>query len=329
MSSQKFPCLLKKLNFVSDGLSELFNRVFRKTQKLKLVLLLSFFLLFPVQNKDWYSSLSLGETPVRQMASAAVKPQSILESRGEAFPYLSAGGVYLFDLNSRTLFYSRNADKHFYPASTTKIATALVALNTYQDNDIINILPHPAQGQVLGLQTGELYSFSNLFYGLLVQSGNDAAEVLAQAYPDGEQAFIEKMNQLLFLLKLTDTHFANPTGIDQWQHYSSPHDLALLADYALEKQEFSRAVSTKYYQISDTTGQHIINLENVNKLLGNYEGMAGVKTGWTELAGECLVSLVKKDGREIVGVVLQSSDRFGDTRKMMDWAQSNFFETTL
>jgi D-alanyl-D-alanine carboxypeptidase (penicillin-binding protein 5/6) len=247
-----------------------------------------------------------------------------LASNDQEQPFISAGGIYLVDLTSHTMLWQKNADQHFYPASTTKIVSSMVALSAFGNKQVINVPYVPKEGQVLGLQSGEQYYFEDLLYGLLVQSGNDVAEVLAYNYPGGYDKFIAQMNQTVVNLKLKDSKFRNPSGIDQYEHFSSPHDLALISAKALDNTDFAKIVSTKSYNISDLSEKRQIQLENVNKLLGEIEGLKGVKTGWTQLAGECLVSYLEKDDRQILSVVLQSQDRFTDTKRILAWALDNF-----
>ena len=157
-----------------------------------------------------------------------------------------------------------------------------------------------------------------LLFALLVQSGNDAAEILAENYPGGRPTFIEAMNTKAAQLNLVHTHFANPTGIDEPGHYSSAADLARLASFALKKPEFARIVSTENTIVSN----HV--LTNVNELLGKVPGVLGVKTGFTDGAGQSLVTLVDRDNHPVILVVLGSLDRFGDSEKLINWVYTNF-----
>jgi D-alanyl-D-alanine carboxypeptidase (penicillin-binding protein 5/6) len=283
-----------------------------------------FLLILPVSRADFYRSFDQKSAILRSPLRDYQPPSSLIVSRQEPFPAITARGLYIYEQNSQTLLFEQNSRQQFYPASTTKIATALVALEQYKPDQVLTIPNFPKEGQVVGLEGGEQYYFKDLLYGLLVQSGNDAALAMAYTYPGGLDSFVSQMNQLVADLSLTNTHFTNPTGIDNWQHYSTPHDLAILAQKAMTKEELRQAVATKDYQITDLTGQHKIKLENLNLLLGQVDGLQGIKTGWTELAGECLIGLVKRGDWQVLTVVLNSHDRFGDTAKIIKWVFDNF-----
>jgi D-alanyl-D-alanine carboxypeptidase len=173
-------------------------------------------------------------------------------------------------------------------------------------------------GSNIGLQMGEKLTVEQLLYAMLVQSANDAAEVFAALYPNGRAAFVDQMNVLAESFHLTNTHFLNPTGIDEPGHYSSAADLARLADVALRNPEFAKIVTVENAVVSD----HVIS--NTNELVGRVAGVKGIKTGFTEGAGQALVSLVERDGHEIIVVVLGSIDRFGDSEKIIEWTYQNF-----
>jgi len=163
-----------------------------------------------------------------------------------------------------------------------------------------------------------------LLYGLLVQSANDAATVLAQNYPGGEDAFIAAMNNKAVSLGLTATHFTNASGLDAYGHYTTAHDLALIAAAAMTNPVFKKIVATQGISVSDVDFTITHELTTINQLLGVVPGLAGVKTGWTEQAGECFVAYVDRGGRQFIIVVLGSDDRFGETQQLIDWVFANF-----
>ena len=176
----------------------------------------------------------------------------------------------------------------------------------------------------MGLVKGEKITFESLLYGLLVSSANDAAIVLAENYPGGQKTFVERMNQKARLLKLNNTHFTNPTGFDDANHYTSAFDLARLAQYMLKDKTLSKIVATRAITVSDTSYTYFHDLKNVNQLLGDIPGVAGVKTGYTENAEECVVTLVKRGDHEILTVVLRSADRFRETGELISWVFQNY-----
>lgn len=245
-------------------------------------------------------------------------PTPSLVSQGQALPDFSAKHVFIIDQNSKTVLYQKEADQEVFPASTTKMMTALIVLEHFSLDQEIVVTQSYSQGQVIGFQPGEKLSVEQLLYAMLVQSGNDAAEILAQNFPGGRSEFIAAMNQKASDLHLNHTHFINPTGLDEAGHYSSAVDLARLADTALHQSEFAKIVSTENAVVST----HV--LTNVNQLLGKVPGVLGVKTGFTEGAGQSLVTLVNRENRPVILVVLGSLDRFGDTQKLIDWVYSNF-----
>jgi D-alanyl-D-alanine carboxypeptidase len=238
-------------------------------------------------------------------------------------PYLSARAAVVIDAESKVILFQKNPDQKLLPASTTKIMTALVVLDSYDLKKVIKIDTVHQTGQVMELEPGEKISVENLLYGLLVQSANDAATVLALNFPGGQDKFIEAMNDKAAALGLTRTHFTNSTGLDAYDHYTSAHDLALMGATAMRNPTFKKIVGTAGISVADTSNTVSHDLETINELLGVTPGLSGIKTGWAELAGECFVSFVSRGGHDLVTVVLGSADRFGETVTLIDWVYSN------
>ena len=236
-----------------------------------------------------------------------------------ATPSASAQGIYVVDLPSFTPIYEKEAHTPIYPASTTKIITALVALDVYKTDDIITIKDATAEGQIMGLVKGERIMVENLIYGILVHSGNDAANALANNY--GYDEFIKLMNKKAQDLGMKNTNFSNPSGLHSPDHISTPYDLSLAARALLENAYLRKIVGTKEIIISDVDYKIFHRLTNVNKLLGEIQGLGGLKTGYTEEAGENLISFYKSEEHEYIIVVQKSEDRFGDTKSIVDWIQ--------
>ena len=201
--------------------------------------------------------------------------------------------------------------------------TALVAIESFALDQVITVGQITTPPQKIHLLPGETITIENLLYATLVASGNDAAEALAAAFPDGREAFIVAMNSKATALHLTNTHFTNPTGFDFVNHYSSALDLARLATSALKNPTFARIVSTPKISVFSADSKIEHKLTNINQLLGRLDGVKGVKTGYTEEAGEALVALTERNGHQILTVVLGSQDRFGETEKLIEWAFSN------
>ncbi|HEX7542581.1 MAG TPA: serine hydrolase [Patescibacteria group bacterium] len=237
------------------------------------------------------------------------------------YPEVSAEGIYLVDLPSFTPIFSRNENLKLFPASTTKILTALVAYDVYKPDQVITVKKTITDGQVMGLAVGEKITVENILYGMLVYSGNDAAYVLADNY--GYDKFITLMNKKAMALGMKNSHFVNPNGLDVGSQYSTAFDLSLAARELLKNSYLSKIVSTKEITISDVDFKYFHQLTNVNKLLGEIQGLGGLKTGYTENAGENLVSFYKKNGHQFVIVILKSLDRFNDTRNIINWIDAN------
>lgn len=239
-------------------------------------------------------------------------------------PQFSAASVLAKDLETGEILYEKNIDSQLSPASTTKLMTALVALEHYKPDDVLTVSAEDlVGGSTMGLEGGEQLTFRSLLYGMLLNSGNDASFTLASNYPGGFDVFISKMNEKAKELNLTNTHFENPAGFDGPFHYSSTSDLAKLALNFAEDPELKRVVSTKETSVSSIDNSRVHYLKNLNKLLGE-NGVYGIKTGFTEKSGENLVGLVERDGHKILTVVLNSTDRFGETKALMDFVFGNF-----
>jgi len=237
-------------------------------------------------------------------------------------PAISAESAYIVDRKSFTPVFEKNAHRQMYPASTAKIITALVAYDLYKTDSTIEIKSVLEDGQIMGLVRGEEITVENLLYGILVHSGNDAAYALAQ--PIGLPAFVEKMNEKARKLHMNGTYFANPAGLHDPVQVSSAFDLALASRALLNNSYLSKIVSTKEIEIADTQYRIFHRLVNVNKLLGDIPGVGGLKTGYTIESGENLVSLYRTpDGHEFIIVVLNSLDRFEDTKTIVNWLNAN------
>src|SRR3990167_1862590 len=243
------------------------------------------------------------------------------------YPEVSAEGIYLVDLPSFTPVFARNENLKLFPASTTKILTALVAIDIYKPDQIITVKKTIDEGQVMELVVDEKITVENILYGLLVHSGNDAAFVLADNY--GYDKFVDLMNKKAQSLGMKNSYFSNPNGLDSGTQHSTAFDLALAARELLKNPYLSKIVSTKEISISDVDFKYFHQLTNVNKLLGEIQGLGGLKTGYTENAGENLVSFYKKNGHRFVIVILKSLDRFNDMRNIIKWIEENIAYETV
>lgn len=343
MSPRKsFPCL--KLSFLKFGLK---NQKARKLKKRSLPKKnqkdFRFKILFPFSPFSFFFLLIslflvfLALT-IKKSKVPLVKSQKTISGFDEllptVYPYpynkqtyflpeLTATSVYVLDANSSVVLYEKNANLPLPPASTTKMMTALVALDYYSKDQILTVQDGEVEGNSVKFFPGEQLTVENLLYALLIASANDAALTLAQNYPGGENAFVEAMNQKSSELGLKNTHFTNPVGYDSEDHYSSAKDLALIAQVLIKNPFLAEIVSLPTATISDITGIHTHFLKNTNELVGK-NGVRGIKTGWTQKAKECLVSWVEKNNQKIIIVLLESDNRFGETEKIIDWVFNNF-----
>lgn len=292
---------------------------------LYLAILAVFFLFYPGQNV--YTNLSGQKVPmIRRLPFVAPTPAPYPTNISGIYPGpdYSAEGIVVLDVDSGVYLYKRNEKELLSPASTTKILTALVVLDAYNLDDVVTVKTVTNDGQTMGLAAGERITVENLLYGTLIASGNDAAYALAEYYPGGVIKFVEAMNEKAKALSLTRSTFTNPVGYDDPRHKMTPMDLARLAGIALSNKTIAKMVAIPQITISDVTHTYFHALRNINQLLGKIPGVGGIKTGWTEEAGENLVTLVARGGHRIILVVLHSRDRFGETARLIDWVFGNY-----
>jgi len=242
------------------------------------------------------------------------------------FPIVSAQAVLAQDIDSGTILYEKNSQVPFLPASTTKILTALVAMDYYSEETILDVKDPKVEGQKMGLVVGEKIGAEELFYGLLVYSANDAGEVLAQNFPGGREIFVAAMNLKAKELGLTNSNFTNPTGLDTNgdKVYSTAEDLIKISRFAMENPRFAKIVGTKEATVKSLDGKVAHRLVNINELLGTVDGVLGVKTGWTQSARENLVTYVVRGDKKVMIALLSSQDRFGETKELIDWIFANY-----
>lgn len=255
---------------------------------------------------------------VKKVSAKTFPPLPVLRD-GLSFPILSAQGVYAVDLNSGVSLYEKNSEARLLPASTTKIVTALTALDYFQLDDILTVPNMKIDGQKMGLFQGEKMRFEDLLYGLLVYSANDAAETIAANFPGGRDAFITAMNEKASNLSMSNSYFQNPVGLDGISQFTTAKDLVRVSEVAMRNSVFAHVVGTQKILIKDISGKYAYNIKNINELLGSVNGVLGVKTGWTENARENLVTYIERDGHKIMIAVLGSQDRFGETKELIDW----------
>ena len=228
--------------------------------------------------------------------------------------------------NDNKVLYEYNKDVKLPMASTTKIITAIVALENCDDLDkLITVADESVgiEGTSIYLRKNEQISIRNLLYGLILASGNDAATALAYEIGGSEEKFVEMMNDFVKRLGLTNTQLKNPHGLDADGHYTSAYDLAAITNYALNNETFLEIVSTKTKVLNEGE-PNVRYLRNKNKLLFSEEGCIGVKTGFTDNAGRCLVNACEKDGMRVVSVVLNCGPMFEECDRLNNLAFNEY-----
>ena len=232
----------------------------------------------------------------------------------------------LIDPQTTEILKSSNADLQRAPASTTKLLTGLIVLKSLKETDIVRVGPEVTiDGSILGLSPGDEISVHDLLTALYVHSANDAAAALAVKISGSISAFAEEMNKYAATLGCEQSHFTNPHGMPDPEHYTTANDLAKIASHFLKNEELMKFVKEPHASVqwNDARGMaRYAEVQNTNSLLGVYPGDQGLKTGTTTAAGQCLVSYVTRPDGDLLLVLLGSKQRYGDTIKLLDegWA---------
>lgn len=254
-----------------------------------------------------------------------------LYSMGEAmefssWPSVSAQRAILIDGKTGQILYGKNEEEKAYPASITKIMTALVAIEEGEKkggkglNEKIEVSPLAmgVEGSSIYLKDGEKISMRDLLYGLMLRSGNDAAVAIAEEIGPGTAQFVDKMNKRAKEAGATQTSFSNPNGLHDENHYTTAKDMALISREAMMNKEFKTITSAKNWTAERGIGGFNYFITK-NKVVYEYEGSTGIKIGFTKTAGRTLVASAQRDGMELICVVLNAPDWFQDTYKLMDY----------
>jgi D-alanyl-D-alanine carboxypeptidase (penicillin-binding protein 5/6) len=238
---------------------------------------------------------------------------------------LSAKAVALVEANTGRVLFEKNSSERMKIASTTKILTALVALESCDPDEAVEIKGEwtGIEGSSIYLKAGEKLTVRELLYGLMLASGNDAAVALACHTAGGIREFAALMNKRAAELGCKDSSFANPSGLDEDGHFSTARDLAKITAAAMENEIFAEIVSTKQTEAAGRS------LKNHNRLLWEYPGTLGVKTGYTKSAGRSLVSCAERDGMRFICVTLDDSDDWADHTALYDWAFEAYERVTI
>jgi D-alanyl-D-alanine carboxypeptidase (penicillin-binding protein 5/6) len=269
-----------------------------------------------------------GATQAAPTPSATLAPSPTPHPKPSA-PAIQAAAGMLVNVDSGAVLFRQDADEKLAMASTTKIMTAVLALQYGQLDAPVTIGYDPVSEETadntrMGLSVGEVLTLRDLLYGMLLPSGDDAAIAVADAISGSRSRFVALMNTKARWLGLTHTHYTNPDGLDAPGHYTSASDLIKLTEYALSFKEFVAIVATSEYKIPLTNQHKGYDLMNTNHLLGanGYPGADGVKTGTTGDAGDCLVFSATRNDAHLLGVVLgdpTDDARFQDARALLDW----------
>lgn len=251
---------------------------------------------------------------------------SVLADDTEAFDLkLTAQSAILIEASTGRVIWEKDADVRHYPASMTKIMTGILALEKLPPKADVVISPNAAATEDCPLEivAGECLSADNIITGMLMESDNGAAVAIAEAVDGSVSQFVQRMNERAQEIGMSNTHFVNPNGLTEANHYSTARDMAKLARFAMNNKKFREIVSTKNQVIHwEVPARQQKLAENTNKLLANYNGMNGIKTGWTEAAGGCLAASARRNGVELIAIVMQTpgpDDRFADASKLLDY----------
>ncbi len=263
------------------------------------------------------------------------KPTPILTARGKP-PAVTATEAILLDSDTGHILDDLDGERPVPMASTTKIMTALITIQTADLNKVVSVQQDAMNEVILhngssaNLHPGDQLTLRDLLYGLMLPSGDDAAIAIADAVGGSTANFVNMMNLFAYRLHLFQTHYINPDGLTYYDangqpipgHYTTAYDLVRLARYAMSIPLFAQIVQMRHYRLPATSTHHSYSWENTNTLLMTYPGMTGIKTGFTVEAGGCLVFSATRAGHHLIGVVLHSADearRFSDARILLDW----------
>ncbi|MBR2214523.1 MAG: D-alanyl-D-alanine carboxypeptidase [Selenomonadaceae bacterium] len=249
--------------------------------------------------------------------------QPVIISPDDKLPELTARSAILMDAATGQIIYARDAKSRRYPASTTKMMTLIVALEKGNVEDYVTVSRRAAglEGSTLWLEPGDRMRLGDLLYGIMMMSGNDATVAIAEHIAGSEKAFVALMNEKAAAIGANNTHFVNPHGLPHEAHYTTAYDLAQIAAYGYQNPLFAEIVGKReqyFAWIKDPAHKW----RNENQMLWLYEGVNGVKTGYTDLAGRCLVTGAKQKGVQLIAVVLDATYMWNDSIALLDYGFS-------
>lgn len=279
----------------------------------------------------WVFGLSNGNTPVELLEQAELDLTNIAPIpvvTNLPLPELSKPldqiSIYAWDVNSGSNLINHRSTNSIYPASTVKLMTGLVAVNTFEPTQILTVPAIEFVGARIGMFPGWQLTVKELLKATLIQSANDAALTLAWNHPHQLTGFVSDMNLTANQLNLTNTIFTNPTGLDDQNQKSTTRDLTILGNEVSSNPQLQPLISTASAELNLLLPEISSRVTNTNQLLTDPEvNASGIKTGTTELAGQVLISLVEINGYPVIITVAESQDRYQDTKQLINWIQSN------
>lgn len=267
---------------------------------------------------------------IRKAPKDTPKVPGLVISEDDPLPSVTARSAIVMEARTHQVIYERDAHAARFPASTTKIMTLIIALEKGNLDDVVTVSPHASgtEGSTIWLEPGDQMTLRELLYGMMLRSGNDATVAVAEHIAGSVDAFAALMTQKAHEIGAVDTNFENANGLPSDNHYTTAYDLALITAYGYSLPGFEEIVSTKeisFPWVKDDT--HL--LRNENQMLWLYEGGNGVKTGYTMDAGRCLVSGAKREGVQLVSVVLDSNWMWNDSILLLNYGFSHLAHVTL
>lgn len=265
---------------------------------------------------------------IEEAPSSSIFEDLSMEAFNGEEPEINARSAIVMDFDSGRVLYQKYAFIKRPMASTTKVMTAITALENCNLNEEVTVSRNAAmvQGSTINLKTGEKLTMKELMYGLLLRSGNDASIAIAEHIGGSLEGFLQMMNDKARDIGAHNTHFTTPHGLDETGHYSTAYDMALITRYALKNPIFNEIVKTQSIQV----GKRL--MYNTNEMLMGYAGADGVKTGYTGKAGRCLITSATRDGRRYISVVLfcdSRNQRALSSKKILDYAFDGYFPHTV
>ncbi|MBP7174740.1 MAG: D-alanyl-D-alanine carboxypeptidase [Thermoclostridium sp.] len=275
-----------------------------------------------------FLSISNADDVIEEAPASSVFEDYSLEAFNDEQLQINARSAIVMDFDSGRVLFEKNAFIKRPMASTTKVMTAIIALENCDLDEIVTVSRRAAmvQGSTINLSTGEILSMKELMYGLMMRSGNDASIAIAEHIGGSVEGFIQMMNDKAREIGAYNTQFTTPHGLDETGHYSTAYDMALITRYAMKNPTFNEIVKTQSIQV----GKRL--MYNTNEMLTSYAGADGVKTGYTGKAGRCLITSATRDGRRFISVVLFCDNRnlrALSSKKILDYTFDAYFLQTL